>query len=90
MYGVTLRYQVDFATLTMLGCCMVWFYSYALVSNRLFIKLALTITALTLSFASTSFGIAYSITGYYNSFLSENPQEYEKFKDLFNHFFGIK
>ncbi len=83
LFGATMRYVADFATLLILGSCIIWFYFDSVLDlnskYRMFLKYFSIVTAI----CSILFGISFSITGYYDELRGHNLQEYEKIESWF-------
>jgi hypothetical protein len=77
-YGITMRYEVDFAAILVLSGLLVW---YLLLDNGQLRRLVAGVGSAAIVYSSTV-GAAISFTGYYDSLRTGNPGAYKTLQDV--------
>jgi hypothetical protein len=80
---VTMRYEVDFASLVILTALLVWFWLDGQIKNRQ-LKYSLRIVFVFLVIFAILLGVMISFCGYYNLLAYSNPRIYFYLSDFFN------
>lgn len=75
IWGATMRYEVDFATLLLIPSVLVWFALSRTTNHP--IQWAVKVTGVVAIAWGVAFGLATGMTGYYNSLLTAQPGTYE-------------
>lgn len=83
LWGATVRYIMDFATSFILSSIIVWFYFENTTGLKYYLKSLLRMLAILLGTISIIFGMAFSISGYYDILKNRNPKEFNKLKSFF-------
>ena len=78
IWGVSMRYEVDFATLLLIPSVLTWF-ALSRTAKRLIRWTVKAVGSVALVWA-VAFGLATGMTGYYNSLLAAQPGTYEFFE----------
>lgn len=75
LWGATMRYEVDFASLLLIPAVLTWF-AFARATSRPLRRLVKTAGAAAIAWG-VLFGLATGMTGYYDSLLTAQPGTYE-------------
>jgi len=83
LYGITMRYEVDFATLLLVVAFVAWFLVTQALRPRRRARIAVMVVGTALVFWGTIYGLGISITGYDNGLAIAHPKTYERLNNFF-------
>ena len=81
--AVSMRYVADFAPYFVVCSCIIWFYLNSIFTFDPKFSSALNGIIFVLAIISILFGIAFSISGYYDNLSRYNPSEFAKIESWF-------
>ena len=82
--GATMRYEVDYVTLLMLAALLVWLRVEEALPGRRLVGAAVRAVAGLAALVAVVFGLAFSMTGYGDTFRLYNPESYARIEGAFD------
>ena len=82
LFGTTQRYEVDYATIALIGAVIVWALMLARHSKRSAWRRLIAVSGIALCVFGAVVGTAISFTGYYDSLRQTNPGVFNTLEDI--------
>jgi hypothetical protein len=89
VFGTTERYEVDYATVALIGAVLVWALLLARQSQRNARRRLLVVSGVVLCAFGAAVGTAISFTGYYDSLRQTNPGVFNTLEDVTSPFVTV-